>query len=236
MASLKLILHAPHTQWGECLSKVAFQIKLAHTCDVRSLVYMRKFKTYNTHLFLPVCVTWKLYMGWFNPWPVGIGLTSIWKQCGRGVSKMAKKVPTSFMDSPLQTIWINEFVKIQESDLYLHTLHTYSMYLVSKLVVWSGDFAHNLNLTRTMWNRSILIARTWNLFNILNTLNKSYGSTYLDQIVWIKLSGSNYLDQIIWIKLLFKIFCKESNLISKYIARSQTLYQNIHVILKGIKS
>ena len=52
-------------------------------------------------------------------------------------------------------------------------------------------------------------------------------SNWLDQIVWIKLSGSNYLDQIIWIKLLIKVFCKESNRISKYFARNQTLHQII---------
>ena len=62
----------------------------------------------------------------------------------------------------------------------------------------------------------------------------------MDQLFWIKLSGSNCLDQIIWIKL------SGSNYYSKYFARSQTLYQNIlqgvkpyqniQVILKGIKS
>ena len=28
-------------------------------------------------LFLPAVVTWHSYMGWFRPWPVGIGLTPV---------------------------------------------------------------------------------------------------------------------------------------------------------------
>ena len=55
-----------------------------------------------------------------------------------------------------------------------------------------------------MWNRSILIARTWIVWIFWIKLCiwiKLSGSNYLDQIIWIKLSGSNYLDQIIWIKL-----------------------------------
>ena len=54
-----------------------------------------------------------------------------------------------------------------------------------------------------MWNRSILIARTWIVLNILNQIIwiKLSGSNYLDQIIWIKLSGSYSLDQIVWIKL-----------------------------------
>ena len=29
---------------------------------------------HNLTLFLPAVVTWRSYMGWFRPWPVGIGL------------------------------------------------------------------------------------------------------------------------------------------------------------------
>ena len=90
---------------------------------------------------------------------------------------------------------------------------------------------------------------------------KLSGSNYLDQIIWIKLSGSNCLDQI-WIKSsfwiilnqtfnqniqinfqgikpyikMFKLLCKESNLISKYsnnFARNQTWNQIIQIIARS---
>ena len=38
--------------------------------------FLSMYCTYLT-LFLPNLVTWRSYMGWFRPWPVGIGLTTI---------------------------------------------------------------------------------------------------------------------------------------------------------------
>ena len=113
---------------------------------------------------------------------------------------------------------------------------------------WYYILHSRIKKPRTMWNRSILIARIFLIFWIL-------WINHLDQIIWIKLiwiklSGSNYLDQIIiqnilqgvkppylyqnilqGVKPYIKIYCKESNLISKY-----SKYSIIYATHQNIKN
>ena len=73
-------------------------------------------------LFLPAVVMWCSYMGWFRPWPVGIGLTecnvsvSVKKHFSEKTMSLPTKTPNSFWHQTilLQNVQLKKVMHLQK--------------------------------------------------------------------------------------------------------------------------